>query len=80
METKEFKDRIVVVMNHYNLTEEALATKLGFRPSNIAHLQSGRNLPSFEILNRLITVFPDLNPRWLINGSGEMIDEDMARL
>lgn len=80
MKTKEFKDRIVVVMNHYNLTDEDLATKLDIRASNIAHLQSGRNLPSFDILNRLITVFPDLNPRWLINGSGEMIDEDMARL
>ncbi len=79
METKEFKDRIVLVMKHYNLTEEDLATKLGFRASNIAHLRSGRNMPSFEILNRLITVFPELNPRWLINGSGEMIDEDIAR-
>ena len=74
MKTKEFKDRLKVVMKHYKVTNEAISFRLGIRPSNITHLLLGRNMPSFELLNRLITEYPDLNPRWLINGSGEMIN------
>ncbi len=74
MKTKEFKDRLKVVMKHYKLKDEALATLLGIQPSNISHLLTGRNMPPFELLKKLVTAFPELNARWLINGSGEMLE------
>ena len=74
MKTKEFKDRLKVVMKHYKLTQEELADNLGVRPETLGHLLLGRNMPSLELLDKLITEHPELNARWLINGSGEMLE------
>lgn len=64
--------RLNLFMRSEELTAAKLAEILQVQPSSISHLLSGRNKPSFEFIARILRMFPDLSPDWIINGSGEM--------
>ncbi len=59
-------------MKHEGLTSAKFAEILSVQPSSISHLLSGRNKPNFDFLSKLFVMFPRLNPRWFINGEGEI--------
>jgi transcriptional regulator with XRE-family HTH domain len=60
-------------MQHYSLSPSQLADKLNIQRSNVSHFTSGRNYPSFEVLQRILSAFPELEITWLIQGTGNMI-------
>jgi transcriptional regulator with XRE-family HTH domain len=52
----------------HNLTPSAFADKLGVQRSNVSHVLSGRNKPSLDFLEKIISTFPRVNAHWLITG------------
>lgn len=54
-----------------DLTPSKLADILQIQRSGISHLLSGRNKPSFDFIEGLLTNFPQINPEWLILGKGK---------
>ncbi len=64
--------RLEQLMRAEGLTSAKFAEILSVQPSSISHLLSGRNKPNFDFIARLLTMFPSVNPRWFINGEGEM--------
>lgn len=60
------------------LTSSTLADMLGIQRSNISHLLSGRNKPSYEFISRFMLKFPNVNMEWLINGKGKPYKEYAA--
>lgn len=67
------KDRLLKFMQSKNISAGKLAEIIGVQPSAISHILSGRNKPGFDFLANLFNQFPDLNPRWMIVGEGNMI-------
>lgn len=67
------KDRLLKFMQSKNISAGKLAEMIGVQPSAISHIMSGRNKPGFDFLAGLFNKFPDLNPRWIIIGEGDMI-------
>lgn len=65
-------ERIGLILKEKNLTANEFAAKLEVRSSNISHIITGRNKPSFDFLEKLISVFPEVNTLWLIKGEGDM--------
>lgn len=65
-------ERIGLILKEKNLTANDFAAKLEVRSSNISHIITGRNKPSFDFLEKLLSVFPDINSLWLIMGEGDM--------
>lgn len=59
-------------MQSENITAGKLAEMIGVQPSAISHVMSGRNKPGFDFLAGLFNKFPNLNPRWMIIGEGNM--------
>jgi len=53
-----------------DLTPSKLADILQIQRSGISHLLSGRNKPSFDFIQGILTNFPQINPEWLILGKG----------
>jgi hypothetical protein len=43
--------------------------------SSISHLISGRNKPSLEFIQKILSRFPEVNTEWLLNGFGEMLKD-----
>lgn len=76
----ELIDRIKVVMKVNQLSASQLADEIGVQRSNVSHVLSGRNKPSFEFIHKLLVRFPRVNAHWLITGQsqpeiGEVGDE-----
>ena len=66
------KDRLAEFLKSENLTAVKFAEILDIQPSSVSHIISGRNKPGFDFISKLLLRFPDINPDWLINGSGRI--------
>ena len=53
-----------------------LANIIDVNRSTISHILSGRNKPSIDFLEKLLSVYPELNLNWLITGIGYMNIKD----
>jgi len=68
------KDRIQEYMDQKKINAGELAQLLDVQRSNISHILNGRNKPSATFIEKMLTVFPDLNARWLLTGQGPMFE------
>jgi len=65
-------DRLMQFLKARNLTSTRLADEIGVQRSSISHILSGRNKPSYDFIYKFLENYPDVNPRWLILGQGNM--------
>lgn len=66
------KERIQQLLIAMGYTATRLADEIKVQRSGISHILSGRNLPSYDFITRLLTRFPEINARWLLTGEGNM--------
>lgn len=64
----EIRDRIRMIIDAHKLNAGAFADKVGVQRSNVSHVLSGRNKPSFEFLEKLLLAFPRVSAQWLLTG------------
>jgi DNA-binding XRE family transcriptional regulator len=70
-------DRVKIVMETEGLSPSTFADSIGVQRPSMSHILSGRNKPSIDIVQKLILTFPQYNPIWLINGTGDMLQLDL---
>ena len=66
------KDRIIQFLKDFNLTSTKFADEIGVQRSSISHILSGRNKPSYDFIEKMLSAYPEINAQWLITGKGEM--------
>jgi transcriptional regulator with XRE-family HTH domain len=66
------RDRIQKLLDAEHLTAAKFAEFIGVQPSSISHILKGRNKPSSEFIQRVLSKFPSLSAEWLVLGSGDM--------
>lgn len=59
-------DKIKTVISMRQMTPSHFADEIGVQRSSISHILSGRNRPSLEIIQRIVTRFPDITYEWLL--------------
>ena len=64
--------RLRLLLENEGLTSSQFAKIVGYRPSSISHILSGRNKPGFDFIQEILKKFDKINPEWLILGRGEM--------
>lgn len=69
------RDRILQVLNHYDLNAKALSEKMGLdRPQAIYDILNGKTKNITEKMAvKIISAFSDISKSWLISGEGEML-------
>ena len=67
---EDFINRLGKILEFYGLSASAFADKIGVQRSSISHLLTGRNKPSLEFVLKVVTVFPEVDLYWLLNGKG----------
>lgn len=67
------KERIAQIITHEQLTSGKFALAIGTQPSVISHILNGRNKPSMEIIQKILSAYPSINPDWLVLGRGSMM-------
>ncbi len=66
------KLRLQTLLSSEKITSSKFADIIGVNRSSISHILSGRNNPSLDILQKVLTKFPHINPDWLLLGQGSM--------
>ena len=60
------------LMKSEGLKSSQLADMLGINPAGISHILAGRNKPGFDLLQKILRLFPRINPDWLLLDTGPM--------
>tara|TARA_B110000914_G_C15151984_1_gene304353 strand:- start:64 stop:363 length:300 start_codon:yes stop_codon:yes gene_type:complete len=66
-------------MESEGLKPSQLADNIGVNRATISHILSGRNKPSIDFLQKLLSAYPNLNANWLITGIGYMNTKKEAK-
>ena len=70
------QERLKLFLAMENLTPARFAEVMGIQRSGISHLLAGRNKPSFEFIQKMMTAYPEINYEWLILGKGRPYKSD----
>lgn len=70
LNTDDFVKRLEQVFEYYGLSGASFADKIGIQRSSLSHLLSGRNKPSLEFVMKIVSVLPEVNFEWILNGKG----------
>jgi transcriptional regulator with XRE-family HTH domain len=68
------EDRIKKFMEHKEISASELADAIGVQRSNVTHVLKARNKPSFQFIEKLLQIYPEINAKWLLLGEGNMIE------
>jgi transcriptional regulator with XRE-family HTH domain len=72
VKTVAMESRIQRLIGSENLSPTEFADIIGVQRSAISHILSGRNKPSFDLIQKILTKFPRVSSEWLLMGRGEM--------
>lgn len=61
-------------MEYKGISPSELADSIGVQRSNVTHVLKARNKPSFQFIEKMLQIYPELNAKWLILGTGTMVD------
>jgi transcriptional regulator with XRE-family HTH domain len=65
-------DRIRKLMELEGLSASAFADQIQVQRSSISHIMAGRNKPSLDFIEKILSAFPEVQAQWLITGTGPM--------
>jgi plasmid maintenance system antidote protein VapI len=71
------KAKLEFILKNKGVNATTLARMLDIQPSGLSHILSGRNKPSFDLVVKILKVFPDLNPDWLLLDSEKIFREEV---
>ncbi len=66
------KERLVKLMDELQVNAKAFAEEVGIQPGTISNIMKERNKPSLEVMQRVLNRYSQVNPEWLICGTGSM--------
>lgn len=72
------RERIIQVMEQERMTQAQFAAAIGIQRAAMSHIISGRNNPSLDVMQKILSCFPAVNPDWLLLGKGEMFRDHAA--
>jgi transcriptional regulator with XRE-family HTH domain len=66
------RNRIVQFITSEGISPAKFADEIGVQRSGVSHIIAGRNNPSFDVIQKILNRYKDLNAEWLIMGIGKM--------
>ena len=80
MERSPIADRIEQLIELKELSIKEISELLGVQRSSLSHILSGRNKPSLDFILKVLSLYPDINEKWLLHGKGKPYkDEELER-
>lgn len=73
------RDKFIDLMKSEGLKSSQLAEILEVNPAGISHIIAGRNKPGYDLLQKILRRFPQINPDWLILDAGPMYRPDLTQ-
>lgn len=74
-------ERIKILIQALDLTVAKFAVKVGLdNHQTLYKMLNNGTKPSFDTIVSILNFFPEVNPRWLLLGEGEMFDGGVSSL
>lgn len=73
------KDKLNDLLKSEGLKPGQFAEMLGINPAGVSHILAGRNKPGFDLLQKILRRFPQINPDWLLLDSSQMYRDETPR-
>jgi transcriptional regulator with XRE-family HTH domain len=67
-------DKIRDLLKKKEMSPSHFADEIGVQRSSISHILSGRNRPSFDVIQKIIRRFPDLSLDWFLDDAPSTIN------
>lgn len=77
MET--INDRVKLIIEREQMSVKEFAESINITDATIKHIINGRNNPSYDVMQKILSRYPYINSSWLIMGEGEMYREGIRR-
>ena len=77
--TLKMNKRFKFWLDSEGLNANLLSKIVDLNRSSISHIVNGRNKPSFDMLEKILSIYPNLNLNWLITGFGTMHINESTR-
>ena len=71
--------RFKLWLDSEKLNANSLSKLVDLNRSSISHIVNGRNKPSIDMLEKILSIYPNLNLNWLITGFGTMHTNESTR-
>lgn len=65
-------EQIKLIIQEFGLSAGQFADEIKIIRSRISHILTGRNNPSLEIIQAILTRYPEISPSWLLFGNEPM--------
>ena len=72
------REKLLDLMKNEGLKPSQLAEMLEINPAGVSHILAGRNKPGFDLLQKILRRFPQINPDWLLLDSPKMYRDTPA--
>lgn len=66
--------RLLEVLKYKNISANALSKMLKMPQTTVNNYVSGKRKISFELIKKVLEVFPEINEKWLLTGEGMMLN------
>lgn len=76
----DLNKRVLSVMEAVKMSKSTFAQELDISLPLLTHVSTGRNKPGIELLQKILTRFPQISADWLILGTGQMYKETVKQL
>lgn len=77
MET--INDRVKLIIEREQMSVKEFAESINITDATIKHIINGRNNPSYDVMQKILSRYPYINSSWLLMGEGEMYKEEVSR-
>ena len=69
----DINDRFIKAMRHLGHTGYSFSKKLGTSEAVISNIRKKKNPPNIILVQKLLNMYLEIDPDWLLHGRGEMI-------
>lgn len=79
MNTKDSKspviERLKIYLESQVISNSSFSEKTGLSTTSVSRILTGKVDPHKSTIQKVLKCYPNLNPNWLFNGEGEMLQE-----
>lgn len=69
----EISQRINELISALGHNKSSFAQAIGVSQPIVTHITNGRNNPGLEVIQKILTKYPEVSAEWLVMGRGEMM-------
>jgi transcriptional regulator with XRE-family HTH domain len=69
-------NRIELIINSLELNNNSFSMRIGVNSTVIHNIVKGRNAPSYDVLQKILSSFDNISADWLITEKGEMVSNN----